>query len=118
MGGQAGTRRLGLDGGHEELAVLLPPGINALQSLPHVKLRLPAGIAVQARIVGDVDELVAGARGVEVVFELAPGEGLDVGNEFQLRNGALRTAADVVNAAARSRKVLTDSVEGAQQVGD
>src|SRR5689334_7910564 len=102
----------------EQVPVVFPPVVNALQRLANAQTRLPTGMGVELRDVGYVNELVARPRGIELVLEAPSREGFNFAGQLQQRGRVSGSAAHVVDLAGGLVAILTNGIESANQVFD
>src|SRR5512133_2143875 len=102
----------------EQVTVLLEPPANALESLADGDFGLPSSVAGEFAVIGDVNELVAGAEAVAFELETASGEFLDLVHQLNERHGVAGPATYVVNLAARLFPILVCGLKGAHEIGN
>src|ERR1019366_9068272 len=94
------------------------PLVDARQDLIHSRPRLPAGVARKLAVIGDIDELIAGARLAKVVARPLAGELLHPLHELQQGTRVPGPPADVVDLSRRHLAPGVRRLEGAEQVCD
>src|SRR5215472_2990883 len=74
-----------------------PPGIDSLNRLMEVLLRLPTGVFPQLVIISDIEQLIAGTGALHGVLNLLAGDRFDFVHHLKERHRIAHPAANVVD---------------------